>query len=230
MKFLSLRRATPGPTPPIIVETEEMVSINQKLKELGIEQTIQLPQICVIGDQSTGKSSLIEALSMIKVPRAAGCCTHCPLEVNLIKADDPSQPWHCKVFLQQKYEFDQSTTAKATKDRPMGAWKELARTEATPFAESDKREDVCNLILRAQAAVLNPSLDAATFISRPLSAQYEVKFSPNGVRLDIVQHELPSLSFVDLPGIVTRQEEKYLVGLVDNLVSQYARSKRSINL
>jgi GTP-binding protein EngB required for normal cell division len=51
-----------------------MINCNQKLKELGIENTIQLPQICVIGDQSAGKSSLIQALSEIKVPRAAGHC------------------------------------------------------------------------------------------------------------------------------------------------------------
>lgn len=231
MTSLSLRQATPGPIlPPFVVEDEEMISVNRKLKELGIEQTIELPQICVIGDQSTGKSSLIEALSMIKVPRAAGCCTHCPLEVNLIKAEDRSQAWNCKVSLLQKYEFDRTTPARATKNRPMGAWKELARSEATFFGDTGFKEDVCDLILRAQAAILNPNLKPATFVTQPLSAKYEVKFSPNAVRLDIIQHELPSLSFVDLPGIVTHQSEKYLVTLVDNLVSQYARSERSINL
>jgi hypothetical protein len=112
----------------------------------------------------------------------------------------------------------------------MGAWKELARSEATFFAESNVKEAVCNLILRAQAAILTPSLEPTTFITRPLSAEYEVKFSPNAVRLDIIQRELPSLSFIDLPGIATHRSEKYLVTLVDGLVSQYATSERSIKL
>ena len=36
---------------------------------------IDLPQIAVIGSQSVGKSSLIEAISGITLPRAAGTCT-----------------------------------------------------------------------------------------------------------------------------------------------------------
>ena len=36
---------------------------------------IDLPQIAVIGNQSAGKSSLIEAISGITLPREAGTCT-----------------------------------------------------------------------------------------------------------------------------------------------------------
>ena len=35
---------------------------------------IDLPQIAVIGSQSAGKSSLIESISGITLPRAAGTC------------------------------------------------------------------------------------------------------------------------------------------------------------
>ncbi len=36
---------------------------------------IDLPQIAVIGSQSAGKSSLIESISGITLPRATGTCT-----------------------------------------------------------------------------------------------------------------------------------------------------------
>ena len=36
---------------------------------------IDLPQIAVIGSQSAGKSSLIESISGITLPRASGTCT-----------------------------------------------------------------------------------------------------------------------------------------------------------
>ena len=46
------------------------------LRQLGIEGLeVPLPKIVVVGDQSAGKSSLIEALSEIKVPRSSGTCT-----------------------------------------------------------------------------------------------------------------------------------------------------------
>jgi GTPase SAR1 family protein len=36
---------------------------------------MDLPQIAVVGSQSAGKSSLIESISGITLPRAAGTCT-----------------------------------------------------------------------------------------------------------------------------------------------------------
>ena len=40
-----------------------------------VQVNIDLPQIAVIGSQSAGKSSLIESISGITLPRAAGTCT-----------------------------------------------------------------------------------------------------------------------------------------------------------
>lgn len=46
------------------------------LRRQGVEDLIPpLPKVVVVGDQSTGKSSLIEAISEIKVPRDVGTCT-----------------------------------------------------------------------------------------------------------------------------------------------------------
>lgn len=87
----------------------------QDLRHLGIEDNkIALPKICVVGDQSTGKSSLIEGMSEIKVPRSAGTCTRCPMEINLSHSE-PSQPWTCKVYISRKYMFDGSRKIKISK-------------------------------------------------------------------------------------------------------------------
>jgi Dynamin family len=43
--------------------------------QCSVQVDIDLPQIAVIGSQSAGKSSLIEAISGITLPRAAGTCT-----------------------------------------------------------------------------------------------------------------------------------------------------------
>ena len=44
-------------------------------REHRVQVDIDLPQIAVIGSQSAGKSSLIESISGITLPRAAGTCT-----------------------------------------------------------------------------------------------------------------------------------------------------------
>ena len=54
---------------------KELVQAVQSLRELGVENLLPLPKIVVVGGQSAGKSSLIEGISEIKVPRDTGCCT-----------------------------------------------------------------------------------------------------------------------------------------------------------
>ena len=62
---------------------------------------------------------------------------------------------------------------------------------------------------------------------------YQVKFSPNVIRLDICGRGLPNLSFTDLPGVINQADdpaENYLVHLVRNLVTQYVKAEDCINL
>ena len=63
--------------------------------------------------------------------------------------------------------------------------------------------------------------------------KYQVKFSPNVIRLEISGPFLPNLSFYDLPGVINVSdvpEEGYLVDLVKNLVKEYIQADNSINL
>lgn len=55
-----------------------------KLRHLRvIEEGIQLPTIVVVGDQSSGKSSVLESLAGISLPRGQGICTRVPLVMRL---------------------------------------------------------------------------------------------------------------------------------------------------
>ncbi|KAL6907571.1 hypothetical protein ACP4OV_002610 [Aristida adscensionis] len=60
-----------------------------RLRHLKITQEgIQLPTIVVVGDQSSGKYSVLESLAGISLPRGQGICTRVPLVMRL--QDDPT--------------------------------------------------------------------------------------------------------------------------------------------
>ena len=219
----------------------------QKLRHLGIEDLgLPLPKIVVVGDQSTGKSSLIEGMSEIKVPRSTGTCTRCPMEINLTQ--DSSHKWRCKVTIHKKFMYmGQLGTSRAggknmariegaTKSRPLGPWTPQ-ESDDYEFATITSASEVPNVLYLAQLAVLNPSHnyeDYAYVPGKARSAQEpQVKFSPNVVRLDISGRDLPNLSFFDLPGIINvadLSEDAYLVDLVKNLVKEYVMTEDCINL
>lgn len=48
------------------------IDLIDSLRALGVEQDLALPAIAVIGDQSSGKSSVLEALSGVSLPRGSG--------------------------------------------------------------------------------------------------------------------------------------------------------------
>ncbi|CAK7323680.1 unnamed protein product [Dovyalis caffra] len=55
-----------------------------RLRQLQVmKEGIQLPTIVVVGDQSSGKSSVLESLAGINLPRGVGICTRVPLIMRL---------------------------------------------------------------------------------------------------------------------------------------------------
>ncbi|XP_056114685.1 interferon-induced GTP-binding protein MxB-like [Rhinichthys klamathensis goyatoka] len=66
------------------------------LRSLGVEKDLALPAIVVIGDQSSGKSSILEALSGVALPRGSGIVTRCPLELKMIRTKGEDK-WHGRI-------------------------------------------------------------------------------------------------------------------------------------
>lgn len=72
------------------------IDLIDSLRALGVEQDLALPAIAVIGDQSSGKSSVLEALSGVALPRGSGIVTRCPLVLKLKKLNQ-GEEWKGKV-------------------------------------------------------------------------------------------------------------------------------------
>nr|XP_034371323.1 interferon-induced GTP-binding protein Mx1-like [Arvicanthis niloticus] len=73
------------------------IDLIDSLRALGVEQDLALPAIAVIGDQSSGKSSVLEALSGVALPRGSGIVTRCPLVLKLKQLKQGAE-WRAKVI------------------------------------------------------------------------------------------------------------------------------------
>ncbi|KAK6537183.1 hypothetical protein TWF694_011380 [Orbilia ellipsospora] len=212
-------------------EMRDMVTTINQLRTKGVEDLgLPLPRIAVIGNQSAGKSSLIEAISGIRVPRFAGTCTRCPLEITLTEDPSPVAPWNCQISLRFHKKY-------VKRKNPKGdPWEEAAHQQFNFMIVRDP-EDVETALIKAQLAILNPSRPWGEFVDIPVtytgpalagSETTEVPFSPNVICMEITGHNIPNLSFIDLPGIIhvtEKKEEEYLIKLVKNLVESYIKQE-----
>jgi len=176
--------------------SRKLVAIIQALRDCGTEEVIQLPKIAVIGNQSAGKSSLIEAISQVRLPRASGTCTRCPMEVVLHRSDSqrPNQ-WDCKVSL--RFEHDEGVAK-----QKFGTFE---------FAKTAEREEVSLVLRRAQLAILNPDDDFTKYQGLTEeqckgTSKGLMSFSRNTVVLEITGAQV-DVTFVDLPGIIAGTEK-----------------------
>lgn len=68
-----------------------LLDLIERLQEIGIQAEISLPQIVVMGDQSSGKSSVLQSICGIPFPRGSGLVTRCPTQVIMSKSPAGSE-------------------------------------------------------------------------------------------------------------------------------------------
>ncbi|KAG9000261.1 hypothetical protein FRB94_005576 [Tulasnella sp. JGI-2019a] len=166
---------------------QELLQTLSSLHETGVQNDLDLPQIIVIGSQSVGKSSLIESMAGIKLPRDVGTCTRCQMVCHMKRG--PS--WGCQVLLCFVFGSDFGV---------------LLKPQNIPFGplltDSNKVEET---LRRAQRALLCPTLDPHLFQDDSdlrESGHQKLTFTPNHIRINIAGPDLPDLFFRDLPGII----------------------------
>lgn len=231
--------------------------IGQKLKDIidalgelqarGIQHVASLPELVLVGDQSSGKSSLMSAIAGLSLPRSSGTCTRCPIHIRVSRADE----WSCRVFLKQDYDFcppDRPLTERdVTAANRFPPWVNLdpsrqARREFKTVRDQFDSEEIETVLRCAQVAILNPSTPYQFFIPklkgevsegtrqqlleqvRKKEESAEAQFSPNTVALEVKGPDLADLNFYDLPGVfmtARRAEDTFLERVVQNLTREY---------
>jgi len=71
-------------------EQSDLMKLIQDLRDSGVSKHINLPQLVVVGDQSSGKSSVLQAIAGIPFPQNSGQCTKFATEVILRPAKEES--------------------------------------------------------------------------------------------------------------------------------------------
>ncbi|KAG1782138.1 P-loop containing nucleoside triphosphate hydrolase protein [Suillus placidus] len=195
----------------------ELMQMMSDLKSMGAEALIDLPSVVVIGGQSAGKSSLVEAVSGINVPRDSGTCTRCPMECTM---SSHATSWSCTITL--RISFDSNG-------------RDLPRTNTVPFGRTiTDRSEVEVWLRRAQSAILNhPNVPYSSFYTKTIeelrNTRNILKFSRNVVCVSIEDPDATDLSFYDLPGLI-QNEEAETVALVKSLSEHYTKKENTIIL
>ncbi|KAI5828369.1 hypothetical protein K523DRAFT_276946 [Schizophyllum commune Tattone D] len=193
------------------------MALHKDLSDLGASDfSPDLPRITVIGGQSAGKSSLVEAVSGIDVPRDSGTCTRCPMECRLFSG---ATTWSCLISLR----FDHDS--KGHRIDPV--------TEAYSPVLTDKA-DVELWIRRAQATILSPHRSKEFFKNKSADEiRFEdpsrLKFSKNAILVNLKDPGYTDMAFVDLPGLI-QNEDKELIDTVHELVVERIQGKNTIIL
>jgi GTP-binding protein EngB required for normal cell division len=76
----------------VTADSGQLLDLINRLRNLGTNKWVDLPKIVVVGDQNSGKSSVLEAISKLAFPSADGLCTTFATRLTLFSSGFYS--WH----------------------------------------------------------------------------------------------------------------------------------------
>ncbi|KAK4680932.1 hypothetical protein QC764_103090 [Podospora pseudoanserina] len=180
-----------------------------QLRERNIGQHVPLPQLVVVGDQSSGKSSLLESLTGIPFPRDVELCTRYATQITQRR--------------------DHSTHVNITIiPGPNSSDEHKSHVEAY-HGSALSGED-----LRAKFPAILQEVNARMGIRMSSSAKGGTVFSEDILKIEICGPKEDYLTVIDVPGIFRNPTEgvttKQDILLVRNMVTNYIQDNRTIIL
>ncbi|TLD20305.1 hypothetical protein PspLS_08722 [Pyricularia sp. CBS 133598] len=175
-----------------------------RVRKCGLDSILSLPQIVVCGDQSSGKSSVLEALTEIPFPRNDNLCTRFATEISL------------------RRESVEKFTVKIVPDssRPQGK-----QDEIKGFSESLSDLSDLPVVMEAAMKVMGITGSSGT---EPPSA-----FARDTLSIEVDGPNRPQLTLVDIPGLIqasTKGVSDQDVAMVKEITDHYISQPRTICL
>ncbi|XP_073687463.1 interferon-induced GTP-binding protein Mx3-like [Garra rufa] len=189
------------------------IDLIDTLRSVGIQKDLALPTIAVIGDQSSGKSSVLEALSGVALPRGSGIVTRCPLELRLKKV--PGVKWKAILTYNKK---DTSVNSSG----PIKASK-LGSGKAAQLSHNEEKFEFAD-----------PSLvEKHVAEAQDELAGRGVGISDELITLEIMSPDVCDLTLIDLPGIArvpVEGQPEDIGKQIKRLIMKYIKKCETVNL
>lgn len=175
-----------------------------EVRKCGLESIVSLPQLVVCGDQSAGKSSVLEALTEIPFPRNENLCTRFATEIILRRA------------------LVDTLTMKVLPDEKRNeAEKAIIRGFTQSITDFDELPAVMDEAMKVMG------------ISSTASDSDSHAFSKDVLSITIEGPSRPQLTLVDIPGLIgtaTKGVTDNDVDLVAEITEHYIAQPRTICL
>ncbi|XP_060716118.1 interferon-induced GTP-binding protein Mx1-like [Tachysurus vachellii] len=222
---------------PYELKVRPCIDLIDSLRALGVEKDLELPAIAVIGDQSSGKSSVLEALSGVALPRGTGMVTRCPLELKMTKNRNKNC-WNGKIrYLDNEENINnpadvEEIIKKAQQNiaGPVGISDELIRLEVISADVPDltlidlpgivrvpmdgQPEDICEQSKRLtrkfiskQGTIILVVVQSNVDIATSEALKMAKEVDPNGER---------TLGILTMPDLVDKGTEDAVVSIINN--------------
>jgi GTPase SAR1 family protein len=186
-------------------EQRRVLDTVAQVRKCGLDSVLSLPQLVVCGDQSAGKSSVLEALTEIPFPRNDNLCTRFATEIILRRAATNSLT--IKIIPDTKRPTSEQVSIQAFQE------------SITDFSELPR-------VMDAAKAVMDEDTSLST-LSKPRA------FAKDVLSIEIEGPTRPQLTLVDIPGLIqtnTKEVTKADVELVAQITDQYISQPRTICL
>jgi GTPase SAR1 family protein len=206
------------------LRTSELLVLS-RLRALGLDTLVALPRLVVVGDTSSGKSSLLSVLSGIGFPSASTLSTRCPVSVTLTTGD--AVGGLARIVRAHPNALSASSSSSSTSSvvsSNRGGSTDEVEPEPTDFEGDDndqmlihKLDDIPRLI---------------EMLSSRLMRDGQV-ISDDHVVLNVEGPTLPNLALTDLPGLVRAVadgEDPHVIPLVRRMVGKHMRDKHAVIL
>ncbi|KAI1097972.1 P-loop containing nucleoside triphosphate hydrolase protein [Jackrogersella minutella] len=180
-----------------------LMDIIDKLRSKGINRYVNLPQIVVCGDQSSGKSSVLQAISGMSFPTKDSLCTRFATELILRHTDESEEKCRATIL---------PGTDRSSQERE--------HLEQFEYLEIPDNDGIGALVDKAKE-VMGVGIDKGR------------TFCKDVLRIELSGSTQPHLTIVDLPGLFragNKEQSAEDVAIVKSLVLSYMNNPRSIIL
>ena len=221
------------------VKVRPLLDAVDQLRGLLANEPIRLPSIVVVGDQSSGKSSVLEALSGVSLPRGQSITTRCPLILRLVNLTDGEDS---KTAIDKSTLMNGSRTASQSlksEKQPQGETDGPIPVAAAVAAESTGPKPYAYISLTAlptdkdkRITNLDDIGGRITALTQQLAGSH-VSISDRPIYLSVYRQHSPDLTLVDLPGLTRNpvgDQPKDIYQQIKRMIERYIESDEAVIL